>query len=56
MADEVVKKKPWYEILAALTPLILGLCITGIGAFFTQVYNFRQLQVTKQPPAKSRWV
>lgn len=47
MADEVAKKKPWYEVLAALTPLILGLCITGVGAFFTQVYNFRQLQVNQ---------
>lgn len=47
MADEPAKKKPWYEILAALTPLILGLCITGVGAFFTQIYNFRQLEVNQ---------
>jgi hypothetical protein len=47
MADEIANKKPWYEVLAALTPLILGLCITGVGTFFTQVYNFRQLQITQ---------
>lgn len=47
MADDIAKTKPWYEILAALTPLILGLCITGVGAFFTQVYNFRQLEVNQ---------
>jgi hypothetical protein len=47
MPDEVTKQKPWYEVLAALTPLILGLCITGVGTFFTQVYNFRQLQITQ---------
>lgn len=47
MADEIAKKKPWFEILAALTPLILGLCVTGVGAFFTHVYNFRQLEVNQ---------
>ncbi len=47
MADDISKKKPWYEVLAALTPLILGLCVTGVGAFFTQVYNFRQLQLNQ---------
>ena len=47
MAEEIAKKKPWYEILATLTPLILGLCITGVGTFFTHVYNFRQLEVNQ---------
>ncbi len=47
MGDAEAKKKPWYEVLAALTPLILGLCVTGVGAFFTQVYNFRQLQLNQ---------
>ena len=47
MADEVAKTKPWYEILVALTPLILGLSVTGVGAFFTHVYNFRQLEVNQ---------
>jgi len=36
MADEIAKK-PWYEILAALTPLILSICVTGVGALFTHV-------------------
>lgn len=47
MADEAAKTKPWYEILVALTPLILGLSVTGVGAFFTHVYNFRQLEVNQ---------
>lgn len=47
MADDIVKKKSWHEILAALTPLVLGLSVTGVGAFFTQVYNFRQLEVNQ---------
>lgn len=47
MADEIVRKKPWHEILVALTPLILGLAVTGVGAFFTQVYNYRQLEVNQ---------
>ncbi|MGH8477052.1 MAG: SPOR domain-containing protein [Methylococcales bacterium] len=40
-------KKTWWEVLAALTPLILGICVTGIGVFFTNVYNFRQLQLNQ---------
>lgn len=47
MGDEVRKKKPWYEVLSALTPLILGLCITGVGTFFTRVYDLRQLQLNQ---------
>lgn len=39
--------KRWVEVLAALTPLILGLCITGVGTLFTQVYNHRQLQLNQ---------
>jgi len=33
--------------LASLTPLILGLAVTAVGAVFTQVYNFRQLELTQ---------
>lgn len=47
MADELLKRKSWYEVLAVLTPLILGLCVAGVGAFFTHVYNFRQLQMNQ---------
>ena len=44
---EAPKKKEFDEILAALTPLILGLAVTGVGVYFTQVYNFRQLQLNQ---------
>lgn len=47
MTDKPSKRKPWYEALSVLTPLILGLCVTGVGAFFTHVYNFRQLQLNQ---------
>lgn len=47
MKQDTEKKKSWWEILATLTPLILGICITGVGAFFTQVYNYRQLQLNQ---------
>jgi hypothetical protein len=40
-------RKAWWEIAAALTPLILGIGVTAVGAFFTQVYNFRQLQLNQ---------
>lgn len=35
------------DILASLTPLILGVCVTGVGALFTHVYNHRQLQINQ---------
>jgi hypothetical protein len=47
MDSDAPKKKQWHEILASLTPLILGVAITGVGAAFTQVYNFRQLQLNQ---------
>lgn len=47
MDEEITKKKPWYEVLTALTPLILGLCVTAAGMFFTQIYTFRQLQLNQ---------
>lgn len=47
MADTVPSKKAWYEILIALTPLIVGVGVTGVGAYFTQVNNYRQLQANQ---------
>jgi hypothetical protein len=41
MADPDRKKDRWNKI-ASVTPLILGIAVTGVGAFFTQIYNFRQ--------------
>lgn len=45
MADD--KPKDLWDKLASVTPLILGLAVTGVGAVFTQVYNFRQLQLNQ---------
>jgi hypothetical protein len=42
--DTAAPKKTWYEIFIALTPLIVGVGVTGVGAYFTQVNNYRQLQ------------
>ncbi len=47
MADVHPPKKTWLEVIAMLTPLILGLLVTGVGAAFTQVYNYRQLQLNQ---------
>jgi Glycosyl hydrolase family 46 len=44
---EAGKEKDIWDKLAALTPLILGLAITGVGGFFTQVYNYHQLQLNQ---------
>jgi hypothetical protein len=35
------------DIISALTPLIIGILITGVGAVFTHIYNFRQLQLNQ---------
>lgn len=47
MVSDEQKRKSWHEILASLTPLILGICVTGVGAYFSQIYNFRQLQLNQ---------
>lgn len=47
MADTPTQRKSWLDVLAALTPLILGLLVTGVGALFTQVYNYRQLELNR---------
>jgi acyl carrier protein len=46
MADADKKKDLWDKI-ASVTPLVLGIAVTGVGAFFTQIYNFRQLQLNQ---------
>lgn len=40
-------KKPWYDVLASLTPLIVGVCVTGVATFYTQLNNARQLQLNQ---------
>jgi hypothetical protein len=47
MSKENEKKKAWWEILSALTPLIVGICVTGVGGYFTYVHNNRQLQLNQ---------
>ncbi len=39
--------KPWHEVLVALTPLIIGVGVTGVAAFYTQMNNARQLQLNQ---------
>lgn len=46
-AEKKSTTKPWHEILASLTPLIVGICVTGVGTFFSHVYNDRQLQLNQ---------
>jgi len=47
MSDAPEKRKDLWDKLASITPLVLGLAVTGIGALFTQVYNYRQLQLNQ---------
>lgn len=47
MPDSQEKHKDLWDKLSSVTPLILGLAVTGVGASFTQVYNFRQLQLNQ---------
>ena len=47
MAQSSDTRKGWYDVLIGLTPLILGICVTGVGAFFTHSYNFSQLQLSR---------
>ena len=39
--------KDVFDIISALTPLIIGILVTGVGAVFTHIYNFRQLQLNQ---------
>ena len=39
--------KDIWDILSSLTPLIIGLSVTGVAAVFTHIYNFRQLQLAQ---------
>jgi hypothetical protein len=47
MPNEENKKKDLWDKITAITPLLIGLLITGIGAIFTNIYNFRQLQLNE---------
>lgn len=47
MGDSPQKDRSWLDIVVALTPLLLGVLVTGVGAAFTQVYNYRQLQLNQ---------
>ncbi len=46
MTNEENKKDIW-DKMAAVTPLLLGILVTGVGAVFTHVYNFQQLQLNQ---------
>jgi HEAT repeat protein len=41
------KQKDWWDKIASITPLILGLAVTGLATLFTQIYNFHQLQLNQ---------
>ncbi len=45
--SETQSGKSWYQILASLTPLIVGICVTGVGTFYTYQNNQQQLQLNK---------
>ncbi len=43
MAD----RKDFWDKLSSATPLLIGILVTGVGAIFTQIYNFQQLQLNQ---------
>lgn len=47
MPDSTEKRKDLWDKVSSITPLILGIAVTGVGAFFTQIYNYRQLQLNQ---------
>lgn len=46
MADAEKQKDIW-DKLSSVTPLVLGLAVSGVGLLFTQIYNYRQLQLNQ---------
>jgi hypothetical protein len=42
-----VKGKDLWDKIGSLTPLLIGLAVTGVGTYFTNIYNFRQLQLNQ---------
>lgn len=47
MVGSAKKRKDFWDKLSSITPLVLGVAITGVGAAFTHIYNFRQLQLNQ---------
>lgn len=39
--------KPWFEILGVLSPLIIGVVVTGGASYFGSRFNERQLEISK---------
>ena len=46
MAESEKTKDIWDKI-ASITPLLLGVAVTGVAVLFTQIYNYRQLQLNQ---------
>lgn len=45
MSNSPKTVRPWLEILVGVTPLLIGLLVTGGGAYFTHVYHTKQIQI-----------
>ena len=43
----MANSKDFWDKLSSATPLIIGILVTGVGAIFTQIYNFQQLQLNQ---------
>jgi len=39
--------KDIWDKIGSITPLVLGLAVTGVGAFFTHLYDYHQLQLNQ---------
>lgn len=45
--EEKKNTKDLWDKISSITPLILGIFITGVGILFTQIYNYQQLQLNR---------
>lgn len=54
MAVKNGSQKRWWEVFVALTPLIIGLGVTGVGTYATAVYRNQEIQLT-QLKALNEW-
>lgn len=46
MSDPNTSKDIW-DIISSITPLLIGIAVTGIGTIFTSIYNRRQLELNR---------
>jgi hypothetical protein len=44
---QIPKKDRWYDIVNKLTPIVIGICVTGLGIVFEHTYHEKEIQLSK---------